>query len=304
MTEDGDAAGGRAPLRACLELTKPGITGFVVMSAGVGFLLGAEPGWSLGAAHLEGRLADLVLTLLGTALAAGGTNALNQWLERDADGRMRRTRSRPLPAGRLSPPAGLGFGLALAVAGPAVLLLVDAVAAVLAALTVLLYDLVYTPMKRRTWFATIVGGVPGALPVLGGWQAAAGGLGREAWILFAVLFLWQLPHFFSLDWMLREDYRRGGFRTLAADRPDGTATAVAAVAAAVALAASATLPWAAGGLGPSYGAGAAALGAGLVALAVPLGFRVSAVRARRLFVGTLLYLPAIYGLLLLAASAS
>ncbi len=296
----GRAEGGGGA-HAYLELTKPGITGFVVLSAGVGFLLGAAPGWSLDGSHLEGRLVDLALTLVGTALAAAGTNALNQWFERKNDARMRRTRSRPLPGGRLSPRAGLTFGLALALTGPAVLLMVDPVAAALAALTVLLYDLVYTPLKRHTWLATIVGGVPGALPILGGWQAAAGGLSAEAWILFAVLFLWQLPHFFSLDWMLRDDYRRGGFRTLATDHPRGTATAVAAVSTTVALAASTLLPWLAGSLGPAYGAGASTLGAGLVALAAPLGWNLSRSRVRRLFLGTLLYLPTLYLLLLFGA---
>ncbi|MDP2497867.1 MAG: heme o synthase [Candidatus Palauibacterales bacterium] len=301
MREDGEPPAVRGAVRACLELTKPGITGFVVLSAGVGFLLGAGPGWELEAAHLDGRLLDLALTLLGTALAAGGTNALNQWLERAADARMRRTRDRPLPGDRLSSGAALGFGLLLAAGGPAVLLLVDPVAAALAALTVAVYDLVYTPLKRHTWLATIVGGVPGALPILGGWQAAAGELSAEAWILFALLFLWQLPHFFALDWLLREDYRRGGFRTLATLRPDGGATSVAAVSTTVLLAATSLLPWAAGGLGAGYAAGASALGGGLIALALPVGVSPSDRGARRLFLGTLLYLPAVYALLVTAA---
>lgn len=293
---------GRPGARDFSGLTKPGITGFVVLSAGVGFAFGASPGWELGWADVASRLPALALTLAGTALAAGGTNALNQWAERRADARMDRTSGRPLPAGRVSPGSGLAFGLALAVAGPALILPVDAVAAGLAALTVALYDLVYTPLKRRTWLATVLGGVPGALPVLGGWQAAAGRLAPEAWVLFTVLFLWQLPHFFALDWLCREDYRRGGFETLATTDPGGGATAVAALSTSLLLVASTLVPWLWGDLGPGYGVGAAACGAGLVGAAVPFARGVSRRRARRLFVGTLLYLPAVYGLLLMGGS--
>ncbi|MFW5911083.1 MAG: protoheme IX farnesyltransferase, partial [Thiohalospira sp.] len=225
----------------------------MVLSVGVGFALGVGDPWRVEPAALASRFLDLVLTLLGAALAAAGTNALNQWLEREADGRMDRTRGRPLPRGRISSAGALTFGLLLAAAGPVVLLAVDAVAAGIAAATVLLYDAVYTPLKRRTWLATVVGGVPGALPVLGGWQAGAGGLGTGAWILFAILFLWQLPHFFSLDWLYREDYRRGGFRTLATADPGGRASAAAALGSAVLLAGSALLPWLTGRLGPLYG---------------------------------------------------
>lgn len=284
------------------ELTKPGITGFVVLSAGVGFAFGASPGWELAWTAVASRLPELGLTLAGTALAAGGTNALNQWAERRVDARMERTSGRPLPAGRVSPGSGLAFGLVLAVAGPALILPVDPAAAGLAALTVTLYDLVYTPLKRRTWVATLLGGVPGALPVLGGWQAAAGHLAPEAWVLFTVLFLWQLPHFFALDWLCRADYRRGGFRTLATADPEGRATAAATLCTSLLLAASTLVPWLWGGLGPGYGVGAAVCGAGLMGVAVPFAREISRPRARRVFAGTLFYLPAVYGLLLLGAS--
>lgn len=294
--------GGGRRARDYWELTKPGITGFVVLSAGVGFAFGATPGWELAWEAVSSRLPDLALTLAGTALAAGGTNALNQWAERRPDALMERTRGRPLPAGRVPPAAGLAFGLALAAAGPALLLAVDPLAAGLAALTVLLYDLVYTPLKQRTWLATVLGGVPGALPVLGGWQAAAGRLAPEAWVLFTLLFLWQLPHFFALDWLCREDYRRGGFRTLATADPEGRATAAAALSTTLLLAGSALVPWLWGGLGPAYGVGASLCGAGLVGAALPFALGVSRARARRLFAGTLLYLPAVYGLLLLGAT--
>lgn len=284
------------------ELTKPGITGFVVISAGVAFVLGATPGWHVGWGVVRTRLADLALTLAGTALAAGGTNALNQWAERTPDARMERTRDRPLPEGRLPAPRALGFGLLLAVAGPGLLLRVDPLAAALAILSVALYDLVYTPLKRRTWLATVVGGVPGALPVLGGWRAAAGRLPPEAWILFTLLFLWQLPHFFALDWLYREDYRRGGFRTLAVADPEGSASAVASLSTALLVAGSALVPWLWGGMDTGYGIAAGACGAGLVGLALPFAAGVSRPRARRLFLGTLLYLPSVYLLLLLGGS--
>lgn len=297
----GRADAGRGGPGAYLELTKPGITGFVVLSVGVGFVLGVGEPWRVEPAALASRFLDLVLTLLGAALAAGGTNALNQWLEREADARMERTRGRPLPEGRISSSGALTFGLLLAATGPAVLLAVDAVAAGIAAATVLLYDAVYTPLKRRTWLATVVGGVPGALPVLGGWQAAAGGLGTGAWILFTILFLWQLPHFFSLDWLYREDYRRGGFRTLATADPGGRASAAAALGSAVLLAGAALLPWLTGMLGPLYAAGALALGIVVVGPAVGLAISVSRRHARRLFLGTLFYLPAVYLLLVVGA---
>lgn len=302
---DGEGPGDDRPRAGdFLELTKPGITGFVVLSAGVGFAFGASPGWELVWPTVASRLPELSLTLTGTALAGAGTNALNQWAERRPDARMDRTSDRPLPAGRIAPRTGLAFGLALAVAGPALILPVDAVAAGLAALTVALYDLVYTPLKRRTWLATVLGGVPGALPVLGGWQAAAGRLSPEAWVLFTVLFLWQLPHFFALDWLYRDDYRRGGFRTLATSDPGGGTTATATLCTSLLLAASTLVPWLWGGLGSGYGVGAAVCGAGLVGTAVPFARGVSTARARRLFVGTLLYLPAVYALLLAGASVT
>lgn len=287
---------------AYLELTKPGITGFVALSAAVGFALGAGSPWRLDPAALAARPLDVLGTIAGTALAAGGTNALNQWIERRADGRMERTRRRPLPDGRVAPGAALAFGLLLAAAGPALLLAVDVVAAAMAAATVVLYDLVYTPLKRRTWLSTVVGSVPGALPVLGGWQAGAGELGPGAWILFAILFLWQLPHFFSLDWLCREDYRRGGFRTLATTDRSGRASAAAAIGSALLLAGATLLPWVAGGMGRLYAGAAGALGAGIVGLALPLGASLTRRRAHRLFAGSLVYLPAVYLLLLVGAA--
>ena len=255
MTASGsDGAGSRkavARAGACLELTKPGITGFVTLTAAVGYLVGAAPVEGLRLLHL----------MVGTALAAGGTNALNQVLEREADARMERTRERPLPSGRLSAPAGAAFAVGSSSAGVLWLLaFTDPLTASLAAATVLLYAVVYTPLKKRSWTALLVGAVPGALPALGGWTAARGEIGPTGLFLFLVLFLWQLPHFMGLDWLHRRDYGRAGFRTLAVVAPDGGATR-AGILGSVALLLGASLgPWLGGPLGLAYGGGALALG--------------------------------------------
>lgn len=244
-------AGVPALAGACLELTKPGITAFVTLTAAVGYLVGAA----------DVEAVRLVNLLVGTALSAGGTNALNQVLERDADAMMERTRDRPLPSGRLPASVGGGFAVLAAAAGVAWLAAsTNALTAALAAATVLVYALVYTPLKKRSWSALLVGAVPGALPVLGGWTAARGELGATGAFLFLVLFLWQLPHFMGLDWLHREDYRRAGFRTLAVEEPDGRATRAGIVGSLGLLLAASLGPWVAGPLGIAYGGGALLLG--------------------------------------------
>jgi len=284
----------REVVDACLELTKPGITGFVTLTAGVGFVVASGAGigiWTL--LHL----------LVGTALAAGGTNALNQVLERQADARMRRTRGRPLPAGRLPVSWGAGFAVAASALGVLWLLVfTNTLTAVLAAGTVLVYALVYTPLKKHSWTALLVGAVPGALPVLGGWTAARGELGATGVYLFLVLFLWQIPHFLGLDWLCREDYGRAGFRTLAVERPDGRWSRIGILLSLTALAAASLGPWLTGPLGSIYGASAAVLGAGFMGVGVvatlgpeqPLSNRA----ARRVFLGSLVYLPVLMTLML------
>lgn len=269
---------------ACLRLTKPRITALVVVTAAAGYLVAADD-------PAPGRLAVL---LAGTALSAGGTNALNQWWERALDARMERTRDRPLPAGELVPRAALAFGAALAAAGVALLAAgTTALTAALAAATVLVYVTVYTPLKRRSPVCTYVGALPGALPVLGGWAAAGRGLSATGWALFGLLALWQLPHFFALEWLLRRDYRRAGFATLAVRDPSGGRSARHALATVLALAPVSLVPLQDPGLGALYGAAAAG---GALLLALPAGgflLRRSRRWARRLFGASLIYLPAV-----------
>jgi protoheme IX farnesyltransferase len=273
----------RARAADFVALTKPSITRLVVLTAAAGFYLGSR-------GPLD--LALLLHTLGGTALVAGGTNALNQWWERDVDARMHRTRSRPLPAGRLTPALALAFALAISVLGTAWLAwMVNGITAFLAALTLSSYVLCYTPLKKRSPLNTLVGAVPGALPILGGWTAATGSFAVPAWLLFAVLFLWQLPHFLALAWMYREDYRRGRLRMLSLDDPDGARTGRQALGWSLALLAVSLLPAASGLTSTAYAVAAGALGLGLAGLGAAMALHPSARGARRLFLGSVMYLP-------------
>lgn len=202
-----------------IELTKPRITVFILMSTAIGFFCGQ---------HVAGDWSWLVLlhTLVGTGLLASGTAALNQWYEREADAKMARTRKRPLPSERLAPDSALGFGIALSICGFAELWLgVNRLSALLGLFTLLSYLCVYTPLKRKTPSATTIGAVPGAMPPLIGYAAAAGLLNTEAWILYAILFLWQFPHFYAIAWMYREDYANADMKMLPVVEPDGVSTA-------------------------------------------------------------------------------
>ena len=271
------------------ELTKPGITRLVVLTAAAGFLLGARGGVDL---------ALLAHALLGTALVAAGTNALNQWWEREADARMSRTRRRPLPTGRLRPGDALAFATTISIAGILWLAgFVNTLTAALAALSLASYILAYTPLKRRTPLALFVGAVPGALPILGGWTAAGAGLTLPGWVLFGILFLWQLPHFLALGWLYRDDYVQGGFAMLSHADPDGRLTARHALLFAAALVAVSLLPARVGLAGTPYLVGAAALGLALLGWSAEMVRHPSPAHARRLFLASVLYLPALLLLL-------
>ncbi len=203
-------------VRDYLELAKPEISFLVALSALAGFLLGS-PG------ELDGW--RLLVTLVGVALCAGGAGAPNHYLERHLDARMRRTQTRALPDGRVTPAAARTYGALLIAAGVALLCpLVNPLTAILALLTVALYLLVYTPLKRKTKYNTLVGTLPGALPALGGFAAATGHLGWGGWAVFAILLTWQMPHFLALAWMYRSDYARGGYRMLPVVEPEGEST--------------------------------------------------------------------------------
>ncbi|MDL5054360.1 heme o synthase [Geitlerinema calcuttense] len=214
-------------VREWTEVCKARLTLLVLMTTWAGFYLGARGS------------VDLVLlfhTMIGTALVAAGASAFNQFLERDSDALMKRTADRPLPSGRLNADEVMLFACVTSIAGMCWLgFAVNLPAATFAALTLVLYVFVYTPMKKTSSLNTLVGAVPGALPPVIGWAAASGGLSAEAWYLFAILFLWQMPHFLAIAWLYREDYARAGFRMLTLDDPDGRITSRQAFAYAVAL---------------------------------------------------------------------
>lgn len=283
----GQAARGGA--RDYLELTKPRITALVLVTTAAGFYLG-----SAGAV----ALLRLLHTLIGTALVAAGTSAMNQVIERDVDGLMRRTRDRPLPAGRLAAlPAGL-FSLGLSVAGVAYLAFtVNALTAGLAAAAFVVYDLAYTPLKRAHSLSTLVGAVPGALPIVGGWTAARGDLGLEAWALFGIMFFWQLPHFLALAWLLRDDYRAAGLRVLSVGDERGVRTRHHTLLYTLALLPVSLLPAVLGLAGPLYFWIALALGVAFLWQAVAFCGALSHRRAGALFRYSVLYLPALLAVL-------
>ncbi len=225
MSKDPKAGG--ALLSAYVELTKPRILVMVLVTATIGYALAND------------GLAPYGLffwMLIGTGLSAGGAGALNHYIERETDKNMARTKNRPLPAGTVSPIVAFVFGVLLAVAGAGILYAyANPLAAGLALATVLLYALVYTPMKKVSWWNTPIGAIPGAIPPMIGWAAADGQLAAGAWVLFFILFLWQHPHFYAIAWMFREDYAAGGFRMLPVVQPDGKNTFRQSLAAAIVL---------------------------------------------------------------------
>jgi heme o synthase len=281
-------------LRAWWELTKPGITRLILVTTAVGFYLGSAGGLDVLA---------LINTIFATALVASGANALNQYVERDADALMRRTSTRPLPSHRIGHLEALVFACGISFVGLVHLFfLVNPLTAAVVAASLLSYVLVYTPLKKKTWLATLVGTLPGALPALAGWTAATNGIGRGGLALFAIVLVWQMPHFFALGWMYREDYARGGFRMLSGIDPDGNRTARQTVLYTIALLPVSLLPAVFHMTGWLYPAGALVLG-GLF-LAAGLSFFIDRARgrARRVFLASILYLPALLALLVIDKS--
>jgi protoheme IX farnesyltransferase len=274
-----------------LILTKVRITTLVLVTAATGFLLASRDGPDV---------ALLAWTLLGTGLAASGAAALNQVLERAVDARMQRTARRPIPAGRMSATHGLAVGLALSVAGVGVLgARANLLTAALGAATVLLYVGVYTPLKRMTTLNTIVGAVPGAIPPVMGWTAATGALGAPAGVLFAILFLWQLPHFLAIAWIFRDDYRRGGFPMLPVVDPDGRATGHQVALYCAALVPVSLLPTLLGLTGPTYFFGALVLGVGFLAFGLRMARHRRGREARGVLLASVTYLPLLLALLII-----
>jgi protoheme IX farnesyltransferase len=255
----------------------------VMLTAAAGFwLAGPERHQAIVLFHL----------LMGTMLVASGTNALNQVSERAADARMQRTRSRPLPAGRISVAAASGFAWGMGIAGVVYLgAFVNLLTAGIAATTLLSYVFVYTPMKMRTTVSTLVGAVPGALPIVGGWAAVRGTLSGEVWVLFWILFLWQLPHFLALAWMYREDYARAGFKILSVGDPDGRTTFGHSTIYAAALLPVSLAPTIVGIAGTVYFLGAVALSSVFLYASFSAVRHCTMAKARRVFKLSLAYLP-------------
>lgn len=286
-----EALSWQVQLRDCLELTKPEVTFLILIATLAGFYMGMR-------GDLDGLL--LAHTLLGTALVAGGTGTLNQYIERHRDAQMRRTAQRPLPSGRMAPAAALRFGLGLAILGSGYLyLLVNPLSSLLAFLTLASYLLLYTPLKTRTHFCTLVGAFPGAMPPLIGWAAARNQLSTEAWILYAILFCWQFPHFLAIAWMYREDYARGGIIMLPGIDPSGKATFQQIVLVTGVLIPVSVLPSLLGLTGTFYLAGALLLGLAFWATGLWSARHKTIRSARYLLHASVIHLPILIALLML-----
>jgi len=278
-------------MRDYLELTKPRIALLILICTAVGysFACGASFHWTI-----------LAHALLGTALLASGTSALNQWYEVDSDAKMRRTRRRPLPAGRIKRSHALAFGLLLSAAGFADLWCgTNLLAAVLGLFTLLSYLLLYTPLKQRSPACTTVGAIPGAMPPLIGYAAAGHGIDAGALALFLILFIWQFPHFDAIAWMYRDDYARGGIRMLPVIEPDGESTARRVVVCSLLLIPISLVPLFLGMTGALYAAAAIAAGFGVLYFGARLGRERTLARARALLLATVFYLPALLGVMVL-----
>jgi protoheme IX farnesyltransferase len=274
-----------------IELTKPRITWLILMSAAVGYYFGHSGSWSILA---------VLHTVIGTGLIASGTAALNQWYEREADRHMRRTQARPLPSGRLQPFQALLFGIALAIAGGLELGFgVNWLSAGLGILTLAMYLFLYTPLKQMTWWSTTVGAFPGAMPPLIGYAAAAGKLTPEAWVLYAILFLWQFPHFYAIAWMYRDDYSRAGIKMLPVVEPDGQSTSRQILIYSVLLIPISLLPKWMGMTGSIYTVGALALGLLFLYAGVRVSLDRTKLRARKVLLASVVYLPVLYGLMVI-----
>jgi protoheme IX farnesyltransferase len=289
--ESGAAPVARPHSRAAdyVTLTKPRLNFLVLLTTAAAYSLGSRP---------DATLLDLVHTLAGTFLVAGGAAALNQVWERATDRLMRRTRQRPMADMRLSVPEGAAFGLLLTVAGAAELAyFVNPLSAAVALFTTASYVLFYTPLKLRTSLSTIAGAVPGALPAVIGWAAATNTLSVEGWVLFGIVFMWQMPHFLAIAWMYRDEYARAGMPLLPVVEPDGRSTGRQAAIYTAALIPLSLLPTGVGLATAWYLVGAITLGAILMVLSLEFAAKRSLDTARRLFFGSILYLPTLWAIL-------
>ena len=280
-----------AKLSAYAELTKPRITFLVVLTAAAGFCMGSAAG------------IDYVRLLnmgIGIALLSSGISALNQYLERDLDGLMRRTQERPLPSGKLLPIEAAIFGISLSVIAIAYLaVLINPLSALLGCATLVSYLFVYTPLKPKTTLSTVLGAFPGAMPPFIGWVAARGEITIDAWILFAILFLWQFPHFLAIARMYRDDYARAGIKMLPVVEPDGRVTGQQIISYTLLLVPVSLLPVVTGLAGSAYLVGATILGLGFLYFSARAALVRTSWQARRLLLASVLYLPILFGLMVL-----
>ncbi len=273
-----------------IALAKPRLNFLVVASSVAGYVMAGGD---------TSNAARLVLTIVGTGLVAGGASAFNQVIEREPDSLMRRTRMRPVPDGRLQPGESLAFAAATSGAGLAILGAgVNLLSAAVALTTLLIYAVVYTPLKRRSSFATVVGAIPGALPPVIGWAAARDSLSQGAWVLFAILFLWQLPHFLAIAWIYREDYARAGFPMLPVIEPDGRSTGRQATLYCAALLPVSLAPTLIGMTGTGYFVAALILTLLFLGLTLRFARTRTIPDARRLFFGSIIYLPVLWILMI------
>jgi protoheme IX farnesyltransferase len=281
----------RERIAAYVELTKPRITFLIVLTAAAGFALAST-------GHVD--YTGLVRAMIGIALLSSGIATINQFMERDLDGLMRRTANRPLPSGKLLPWEALAFGVTLTVLAEVYLAaLVNPLTGLLGLTVIAGYLFGYTPLKTRTSLSTMVGAFPGAVPPLIGWAAARGEISLEAWVLFAILFLWQFPHFLAIAWMYREDYARAGILMLPVVEPDGRVTAQQIVVYTLLLLPVSLLPTALGVSGKVYFVGAIVLGLLFLYSSVRAALSKSRQEARRLLLASVIYLPLLFILMVL-----
>lgn len=272
-----------------VSLTKPRLNFLVLLTTAAAYSLGAGP---------DARSIDLVHTLVGTFLVAGGAAAWNQVWERSTDRLMRRTRQRPMADMRLTVAQGTAFGIVLTALGAVELAwFINPLAALVALFTTASYVLLYTPLKLRTSLSTIAGALPGALPAVIGWAAATNTLSIEGWVLFGIVFMWQMPHFLAIAWMYRDEYARAGMPLLPVIEPDGRSTGRQAVLYTAALLPLSLMPTGVGLASVWYLAGALILGAILLVMSLEFSFKRDQPAARRLFFGSILYLPILWALL-------
>lgn len=281
----------RGWVKVASDLVKARLTLMVVLTTWMGFSLGSPDSadWTV-----------CVHAIIGTSLLAAGASALNQWWESDLDARMRRTASRPIPAGLLTPMAVLAFGVTVSILGLAWLAFaVNLLTAFLGALTLAIYVFLYTPLKQTTELNTWVGAIPGALPPLMGWTAATGELGAGGWALFAILFFWQLPHFMAIAWLYRDEYAQAGFRMLSGRDPDGRRSASSAIRNTIALIFASIVPFLQGISGRIYLSVALVLGGLFLVQSIRFALLLNVMAARRLFIASIFYLPVILAVLVI-----